>query len=226
MTTARSRKSVLEAKERIKKILQLLKKEYPHPRIALNYSNPLELLIAVLLSAQCTDARVNEVTKSLFKKYRTAKDYAEARQEELEQDIRSTGFYRNKAKNIIACCKALVERHNGKVPDSMEQLTKLAGVGRKTANCVLGGAYGICSGVIVDTHVKRLANRLGLSRHDDPEKIELDLMQIVPQPEWYDFSNRLIWHGRKVCHARKPKCPECILQPHCPSAEEYLRKYW
>lgn len=203
---------------RTKKIITLLHKEYPNPKIALNFSNPLELLIAVILSAQCTDIRVNIVTKDLFRKYKTAHDYAIAHPKELEQDIRSTGFYKNKSKNIISCCRALVENHKGKVPSTREELVKLAGVGRKTANCVLGGAYGINYGVVVDTHVKRLANRLALTKEQDPVKIEKDLMQLLPQKEWFTFGNLLIWHGRRVCDARKPKCSECVLIKLCPSA--------
>jgi len=210
-------------RSRAKKIITLLHKEYPDPRIALNFSNPLELLVATILSAQCTDARVNMVTPGLFKKYPSARHFAEANQAELEQDIRSTGFYRNKAKSIIACTGSLVEKHGGEVPKTMEELVELGGVGRKTANCVLGGAYGINSGVIVDTHVRRVAQRLGLSRHDDPEKIEIDLMGLAPQPEWFDLGNMLIWHGRKVCDAKKPKCADCALVKLCPSAEKFLR---
>ena len=208
---------------RSKKIITILHKTYPDPKVALDFSNPLQLLIATILSAQCTDVRVNKVTPDLFRKYRSAKDFADAKQEELEQDIRSTGFYHNKAKSIIACCKAIVENHHGKVPKTMEELVELGGVGRKTANCVLGGAYGINSGVVVDTHVRRVSQRLGLSANDDPEKIELDLMQLVPQADWYAFGNMLVWHGRKICDARKPNCLECTLQKLCPSAEDFLR---
>lgn len=207
---------------RASKIVALLHKEYTNPKIALNFSNPLELLIAVILSAQCTDVRVNIVTKDLFRKYNTAGDYAAAKPKELERDIRSTGFYKNKTKNIIACCKTLVEKYGGKVPSTMEELVELAGVGRKTANCVLGGAYGINSGVVVDTHVKRLSNRLGLTKEEDPVKIEQDLMKLLPEKEWFTFGNLLIWHGRNVCDARKPKCGECVLNRVCPSAGEFI----
>jgi endonuclease-3 len=220
------KESAQDLRKRARTIVRLLKREYPNARTALEHSRPLELLIATILSAQCTDERVNQVTPGLFQKYRTARDFASARQEELEQDIKSTGFYRNKAKSIIACTKALVEKHGGEVPSTMEELTALAGVGRKTANCVLGGAFGINSGVVVDTHVRRLAQRLGLSRHEDPEKIETDLMAVIPRNEWYDFSNMLIWHGRNVCDARKPRCPSCLLAPHCPSMEGFLKKFW
>lgn len=212
------KETTAQLQARTKKIVTLLHKEYPNPKIALNFSNPLELLIAVMLSAQCTDVRVNIVTKDLFRKYKTANDYATVDPKELEQDIRSTGFYKNKAKNIIACCKALIKNHKGTVPHTMEELIALAGVGRKTANCVLGGAYGINSGVVVDTHVKRLSNRLALTEEYDPVKIEEDLITLLPQKEWFSFGNRLIWHGRKVCDARKPKCSECVLDKLCPSA--------
>lgn len=208
---------------RSKKIVAILHKTYPKPKTALGFSNPLQLLIATILSAQCTDVRVNLVTPALFKKYRTAEDFANAKQEELEQDIRSTGFFRNKAKSIITCCKTIMAKHGGKVPKTMEELVELGGVGRKTANCVLGGAYGISSGVVVDTHVRRVSQRLGLTPNDDPEKIEIDLMQLVPQVDWYAFGNMLIWHGRKICDARKPDCLNCPLQKLCPSAENFLK---
>ncbi|MBI3579123.1 MAG: endonuclease III, partial [Ignavibacteriales bacterium] len=159
-----------------------------------------------------------------FRKYKTANDYATANLKELEQDIHSTGFYKNKAKNIIACCRTLVEKYKGKVPSTMEELVELAGVGRKTANCVLGGAYGINSGVVVDTHVKRLSNRLGLTKEQDPVKIEADLIKQLPQKEWFSFGNLLIWHGRNVCDARKPKCSECVLNKFCPSAGEFIQR--
>ena len=217
------KESPQQLRSRAKKIIALLHKEYPNPKIALDFSTPLQLLIATILSAQCTDARVNKVTPGLFRKYPTAGDFANANQAELEQDIRSTGFYRNKAKSIIACCKALVEKHDGTVPRTMEELVQLGGVGRKTANCVLGAAYGINSGVVVDTHVRRVAFRLGLTRSDDPEKIEVDLMGLAPQTEWHDLGNMLIWHGRKVCDARKPNCPECTLMKLCPLAEQFLK---
>jgi endonuclease-3 len=207
---------------RSKKVIALLHKAYPDPRVALDFSNPLQLLIATILSAQCTDIRVNKVTPALFKKYHNAKDFANAKQEQLEQDIRSTGFFRNKAKSIISCCKSIVEKHGGEVPRTMEELVQLGGVGRKTANCVLGGAFGIDSGVVVDTHVRRVSQRLGLTANDDPEKIDLDLMKMTPQKEWYALGNMLIWHGRKVCDARKPNCLECPLQKLCPSASQFL----
>jgi endonuclease-3 len=212
-----------QLRSRAKKIFTLLYKKYPDPRTALAFSNPLQLLIATILSAQCTDVRVNIVTPALFKKYRNASDFANANQAELEQDIRSTGFYRNKAKSIISCCKSLVEKHGGKVPKTMEELVQLGGVGRKTANCVLGGAYGINSGMVVDTHVRRVSQRLGLATTDNSEKIEVELMELLPQDDWYLFGNLLVWHGRKTCDARKPDCLNCPIQKLCPSAEEFMK---
>lgn len=203
---------------RVRSILTALQRTYPDAHCELRYSNPLELLIATILSAQCTDARVNEVTRTLFQRYRTAADYAAAPLSELEEAIRPTGFYRNKARNIQACCRALVEKHGGQVPRTMEALTALDGVGRKTANVVLGNAFGINEGIVVDTHVRRVAQRLGLTRQTDPEKIELELMQQVPRDLWTQFSHWLIWHGRRRCSARKPDCPNCELRRWCPSA--------
>jgi endonuclease-3 len=199
-------------------ILALLKKEYPEIKIALHYSNPLELLIATILSAQCTDKQVNAVTKKLFAKHRTAQDFAGISQEELEKEIYSTGFYRNKAKNIIAACKIIVNEYSSKVPDTMEELLKLPGVARKTANIVLSVAFGKVEGMAVDTHVKRLSGRLGLTAHTDPEKIEKDLLKIIPKKDWDIFSLLLINHGRKICTSRKPLCEKCILNKLCPSA--------
>jgi len=203
---------------RLKKIIAALRKTYPDAHCELNYSNPLELLIATILSAQCTDKRVNIVTAELFKKYRTAADYANAKPAELEQAIKTTGFFRNKTKSIQACCRKLVEKHNGEVPKTMEELTQLGGVGRKTANVVLGNAFGINEGVVVDTHVTRLSHRLGLTRQKDPEKIEQELMKLVPQKQWTMFSHWLIWHGRRRCYARNPDCPNCEIKKLCPSA--------
>lgn len=202
----------------MKKLITSLGKTYPDAHCELNYSNPLELLVATILSAQCTDKRVNVVTAELFKKYPTAADYAKANPVELEQDIKSTGFFRNKAKNIQACCRKLLERHGGQVPQTMEELTRLDGVGRKTANVVLGNAFGNQEGVVVDTHVARLSRRLGLTRQNDPEKIEQELMRFVPQDLWTLFSHWLIWHGRRRCSARGPDCPNCEIQKLCPSA--------
>jgi endonuclease-3 len=203
---------------RVKKIVAGLRKAYPDAHCELNFSNPLELLMATILSAQCTDKRVNLVTAELFQKYRSAADYANADVAELEQDIKTTGFFRNKAKNIKACCAALVEKHGGDVPRTMAELTLLGGVGRKTANVVLGNAFGINVGVVVDTHVTRLANRLCLTKQTNAEKIEQELMQLVPQADWTLFSHWLIWHGRRRCDARKPDCPGCEIVKLCPSA--------
>ena len=198
-------------------ILKRLKRKYK-PRTALRYKNTLEILIATILSAQCTDKRVNLVTKDLFKKYRTAEDYANASPEEFQQEIRSTGFYRNKAKNIINCCKILVETFDSKVPRTMEELVTLPGVARKTSNIVLQAGYGIVEGIAVDTHVTRLSQLLGLTKNKDPVKIERDLMKISPKKEWMNLSHLLVMHGRETCIARRPKCSECILNDICPSA--------
>ena len=210
--------AAVERKKRAGQIVRLLKKEYPAARCSLNYSNPLELLVATILSAQCTDERVNLVTAELFRKYRTAEDYAAAPAAELERDIRSTGFFRNKARSIQGACRLIAERHGGSVPRSMEELLELPGVARKTANVVLGNAYGVASGVVVDTHVARLSERLGLSSEKTPEKIEQDLASIVPKSDWILFPHLLIAHGRKVCKARGPLCGECVLARLCPSA--------
>ena len=201
---------------RTKKIIAGLEKTYPTAHCELVHQNPLELLIATILSAQCTDKRVNIVTEKLFKKYRSAKDFANADIFELENDIRSTGFYKNKARNIKAACADIVEKHGGKVPQTMEELLQLGGVGRKTANVVLGNAFAINVGVVVDTHVARLSHRLGLTAHRAPEKIERDLMALVPQKRWTLFSHWLIWHGRRRCEARKPDCAHCEIESHCP----------
>ncbi|MCW5555193.1 MAG: endonuclease III [Verrucomicrobiae bacterium] len=212
-------RATAEAKAaRTRKILVALQKTYPDAHCELQFSNPLELLIATILSAQCTDKRVNLVTAGLFKKYRSAAAFANASRAELEQDIQTTGFFRNKAKNIKACCAALVERHGGEVPRTMEELTQLGGVGRKTANVVLGNAFGLNVGVVVDTHIARLSQRLGLTKHTDPEKIEQDLMPLVPREQWTLFSHWLIWHGRRRCVARKPDCGGCEIAKLCPSA--------
>jgi endonuclease-3 len=207
-----------DKKARALKIIELLEKQYPRAKTALHYSSPLEILIATILSAQCTDKRVNIVTKSLFKKYRTAEDYANADLAELEQDIRSTGFYRNKAKNIKNAGQMLVERFDSQVPDTMEKILELPGVARKTANIVLSNAYGVIAGIAVDTHVRRLSKRLGLTENTNPDKIERELMQIVPKSHWKRITNLLISHGRNVCMARKPKCDSCVLNKLCPSA--------
>lgn len=201
---------------RTKKILVALHKAYPTAHCELNFSNPLELLIATILSAQCTDKRVNLVTAALFQKYRSAADFANAALNDLEQAVKTTGFFRNKAKNIKACCAALVENHGGEVPRTMEELTHLGGVGRKTANVVLGNAFDINIGVVVDTHVTRLANRLGLTKQTNAEKIEQELMPLMPQAEWTVFSHLLIWHGRRRCAARRPDCSHCEIFKLCP----------
>lgn len=201
---------------RLKKIIASLQTAYPEAHCELNHSNPLELLIATILSAQCTDKRVNIVTAELFKKYRSAADYSNAKPVDLEQAIKTAGFYRNKAKSIQACCRKLAELHGGKVPKTMEELTLLDGVGRKTANVVLGNAFGINEGVVVDTHVARLSQRLGLTRETTPEKIELELMRLVPRVQWTMFSHWLIWHGRRRCYARKPDCTNCEVNTLCP----------
>ena len=203
---------------RAKQILAGLRAAYPDAHCELIFSNPLELLVATILSAQCTDKRVNLVTAELFKKYRSAADFADAPLAELEQAVRTTGFYRNKAKNIKACCTALVEKFGGEVPRTMEELHALAGVGRKTANVVLGNAFDINVGVVVDTHVTRLCNRLGLTKGTDAVKIEQDLIRLVPREQWTLFSHWLIWHGRRRCGARKPDCVNCEIAKLCPSA--------
>ncbi len=205
-----------DAKRRASRVARLLAQEYADAVCALNFRSPLELLVATILSAQCTDARVNLVTKDLFRKYRAAVDYARAEPAELENDIKSTGFYRNKAKNIRSCCRKLVDEFGGKVPKTLDEMVTLPGVGRKTANVVLGTAYGTASGVVVDTHVGRIARRLGLTKEKDPVKAERDLMAVLPSKEWVDFSHRLIHHGRRVCTARKPDCEVCKLAKLCP----------
>jgi len=200
-------------------MLEILKKTYPDARIALRFENPLQLLVATILSAQCTDERVNRVTEELFKKYPDAKAFASADLEELAQDIRSTGFYKQKAKYIKEACKILLEKYGGEVPKSMSALLELPGVARKTANIVLANAYGIYEGLPVDTHVRRLAQRMGLSSHKDPNKIEQDLMALIPKEDWKTIPYVLQAHGRKVCTAKKPKCPKCPIKDLCPSAE-------
>lgn len=205
--------------EQVQALIAELRRLYPEAACSLDYSNPLELLVATQLSAQCTDERVNQVTKALFQKYRSVEDFARARQEELEEDIRSTGFFRNKARNIIAACQRILSEYGGEVPRTMPDLLSLAGVARKTANVVLGNGFGIVVGFVVDTHVGRLSRRLGWTTHDDPVKVEHDLMQIIPEEDWLDLSHLLIFHGRAICHARKPLCEQCSLVPLCPSAQ-------
>lgn len=208
--------------KRIGEILKLLKKEYPDARCSLDYTTPFELLIATILSAQCTDVRVNLVTKDLFRKYTGPKDYLAVPEEELQNDIRTTGFFRNKAKSIRGTSAKLIEEFGSEVPSTMEQLLTLPGVARKTANVVLGNAFHITSGVVVDTHVSRVSQRLGLTKATQAEKIEHDLMKLVPRKEWITFSHRLILHGRYVCKAPKPDCPNCVLNHLCPSAIIFL----
>lgn len=208
----------LDPQQRAKKVIELLEKQFPDAKTALNYTNPLEMLVATILSAQTTDQRVNIVTQTLFKKYRKAEDYANADLKELEQNVHSTGFYHNKARNLKKCCQLLVERFNSKVPSTMEELLELPGVARKTANIVLYNAYGKIAGIAVDTHVRRLSQRLGLTQQKDPEKIEQDLMQITPKEKWMELTDLLIFHGRQVCIAKKPKCEICVLNKICPSA--------
>ncbi|HZR18162.1 MAG TPA: endonuclease III [Verrucomicrobiae bacterium] len=210
------RESKQAKQQRAKQIIAGLTAAYPDAHCELDHSNPLELLIATILSAQCTDKRVNLVTPGLFKKYPTAAAYAAAPTAELELAIKSTGFFRNKTRSIQTACQALLEKHGGKVPQTMEELRELGGVGRKTANVVLGNAFNINCGVVVDTHVARLSGRLGLTREKTPEKIELDLMQLVPQEQWTLFSHLLIWHGRRRCFARNPDCPQCEVRNLCP----------
>ena len=214
-----ARESFEKKKQRTTEVLGELKKAYPNAHCELNFTNPLELLIATILSAQCTDKQVNIVTADLFQKYRNASDFANAPLPELEQDIRRIGFFRNKAKNIKACCQTLLEKHGGEVPKTMEELVELAGVGRKTANVVLGNAFNINVGVVVDTHVARLSERLDFSRETSPEKIELDLQKLVPQDDWCLLSHLLIWHGRRRCYARNPDCVNCEVKHLCPTGK-------
>jgi len=208
----------LEPKHRIQKIIEILEKQYPDAKTALNYTNPLEILIATMLSAQTTDIRVNIVTQTIFKKYRKAEDYANADLKELEQDIRSTGFYHNKARNLQNSCKMLVEKFHSQVPKTMEELLELPGVARKTANIVLYNAYGIIVGIAVDTHVRRLSARLGLTEQQDQDKIEQDLMALTPKNKWMELTDLLVFHGRRICTAQKPKCEICVLNKICPCA--------
>src|SRR4030042_3054054 len=207
----------MNIKEKTLEVIRRLKKEYPELKTVLNFKNPFELLVATMLSAQTTDILVNKVTENLFKKYKSVKDYADASLEALQQDLNSINFYKTKAKNIIGSAKMVVERFNSKVPKQMEELTSLPGVARKTANIILSNAYGINEGIAVDTHVRRLAYRLGLTKNEDPVKIEKDLMLLTPKQEWGNLSHLLIFHGRKVCQAKKPKHRECILYDICPS---------
>jgi endonuclease III len=201
--------------KRVAAILAKLDEAYPNATCELNHENAFQLLIATILSAQCTDVRVNQVTETLFKKYPDAKAFAYATPSEMEQEIRPTGFFRNKTKSVMGASKAILEKFGGEVPRTMEEILTLPGVARKTGNVVLGTAYGIASGVVVDTHVLRLSNRLDLTRNEDPKNVEQDLMKIIPREKWIQFSHQLIWHGRRVCHARKPKCVECNMESLC-----------
>ena len=210
-------------RQRTRQIIKRLKKAYPDAHCALHYGNAFELLVATILSAQCTDERVNLVTANLFRKYRAPQDYLNVPSEELETDIRSTGFFRNKARSIQGACRLIIEKFNGEIPATMEALMELPGVARKTANVVTGNAFGKAYGITVDTHVSRLSQRLGLTFADQPEKIEQDLIPLVPRKDWVMFSHWLIWHGRAVCQARKPKCGECVLLDLCPSAQTFLQ---
>ena len=212
------RESKSQRKERTAKIIKLLKRAHPDARCALNHSNAFELLVATILSAQCTDERVNIVTADLFRKYRKPEDYLKVPATELQQDIRTTGFFRNKTKSIQGASKMLVEEFHGEVPRTMEELLKLPGVARKTANVVLGVAYGIAEGIVVDTHVNRLSHRLGLTKQNDAGKIETDLIELVPRRDWILFAHLLIFHGRRICKARRPLCEECAVEKLCPSS--------
>lgn len=218
MATDNLLNAISPAQERLPEIVRLLRELHPDATCALDFENPLQLLVATILSAQCTDERVNKVTPVLFARYATARALAEADREELEQIVHSTGFYRNKAKNIQEACRRIVAEYGGEVPSTMVDLLSLAGVARKTANVVLGNCYGIADGIVVDTHVKRLSERLGLTTQTDPEKIERDLMAMSPQSDWIDLSHLLIFHGRRVCDARKPRCADCPISYLCPSA--------
>lgn len=210
------------AKDRIGKIIRILRREYPGSRTALGFESPLQILVATILAAQCTDERVNQITPALFRKYPTAAAFAAADRAELEAEIRPTGFFRNKAKNIIGAARKIAEEFGNQVPSNMADLITLPGVARKTANIVLSSGYGIAEGIAVDTHVKRLSGRLGLSRQSDPEKIEKDLLRLVPKKDWLDFNYMLVNHGRKTCQARKPRCPDCALRHLCPSAKRFF----
>ena len=217
-TLIRGKNMLTELKQRVRKIIRLLKRAYPDARCSLNHANAFELLIATILSAQCTDVRVNIVTQDLFRKYRKPEDYLKVPAKELEHDIRTTGFFRNKTKSIQGTAKVLTEQYGGKVPETIEELLELPGVARKTANVVLGNAFGISSGVVVDTHVTRLSHRLGLSRQKTAEKIEQDLIAMVPKKDWVIFPHLLIAHGRAICKARNPLCAECVVEKLCPSS--------
>ena len=216
---------MLTPAKRAAKIMPLLRKRYGS-QTALRHRSHYELIVAVILSAQCTDVQVNKVTPALFKEYPTVQRLAKADISDVQQIIRSTGFYKSKAKAITTMAKQVVEYYNGKIPDSMEELTKLHGVARKTANVVLGAGFGKVEGIVVDTHVARISQRLGLTKNKNPVKIEKDLMQILPKKDWWDYSGTIIWHGRQTCVAKKPKCPECILRDNCPSAGKFIKEFY
>ncbi|MDD3316428.1 MAG: endonuclease III [Methanosarcina sp.] len=216
--------NIPDNRHNFERIWALLKEEYPEAKPSLNYSNPLELLVATVLSAQSTDVQINKVTEKLFEKYRTAEDYASADLRELENDLYSTGFYKTKAKNIKTAAQIIVEKYNGEVPKTMEELISLPGVGRKTANIVLARAFGIIEGIAVDTHVKRVSRRLGLTKNHDPEKIEKDLLSLARKEDLDSISMTLIYHGRKICQARKPKCPSCVVNKLCPSSVIFMNQ--
>lgn len=216
--------NIPDNRHNFERIWALLKEEYPEAKPSLNYSNPLELLVATVLSAQSTDVQINKVTEKLFEKYRTAEDYASANLRELENDLYSTGFYKTKAKNIKTAAQIIVEKYNGEVPKTMEELISLPGVGRKTANIVLARAFGIIEGIAVDTHVKRVSRRLGLTKNHDPEKIEKDLLSLARKEDLDSISMTLIYHGRKICQARKPKCPSCVVNKLCPSSIIFMNQ--
>jgi endonuclease-3 len=211
------------AKVRLRAIIEILRKQYPASRTALEFETPLQILVATILSAQCTDERVNQITPGLFRKYPTVSDFANADREELEKQIRPVGFFRNKAKSIMGASKKIVGEFGGEVPKTMAELIRLPGVARKTANIVLSSAFRKAEGIAVDTHVKRLSGRLGASREHDPEKIERDLLALVPRKDWLDFNYLLVNYGRKICQARKPQCPECVIHHLCPSAKQFLK---
>jgi len=211
------------AKVRLRAIIEILRKQYPASRTALEFETPLQILVATILSAQCTDERVNQITPGIFRKYPTVSDFANADREELERQIRPAGFFRNKAKSIMGASKKIVGEFGGEVPKTMAELIRLPGVARKTANIVLSSAFQKAEGIAVDTHVKRLSGRLGASREHDPEKIERDLLALVPRKDWLDFNYLLVNYGRKICQARKPQCPECVIHHLCPSAKQFLK---
>jgi endonuclease-3 len=213
-----------KSKQRSDQILSLLEKNYQNVKCALNFSNPLEMLVSTILSAQCTDERVNKITPALFKKYRTPEDYVKAKPEELQKDIRSAGFYKNKAKSIQGACKVMIQKFHGKIPKTMAEITTLPGIARKSANVILFNSYHVIEGIAVDTHVKRLSRRWGLSSHDNPEKIEKDLMRLIPKKEWGHSTYLIIEHGRRVCKSQKPDCPKCFLNKICPSAFSFNEK--